>query len=234
MKDSCELCGLPLPQPPVRLGGDDARTFCCQGCAMVWQAASQAGVLDQVTTSPERRRRATVDVLTGRGETAYFDLEGMWCAGCAVSAERLLAHEPGVLSADVSFAAQRGRVQYDPRKTSAQSALARLAPLGYRPRLLADAAEIGRNRLIDTLLLRVVVAAILGMQVMVLYLLLGLYPLDGEGEYASRDVRYLQVVVLLLSTPVMLYSGKPFLTGAWRALKARTATMDTLVALGTF
>ena len=36
-----------------------------------------------------------------------------------------------------------------------------------------------------------------------------------------------------LATPVLLVGGSSFLRGAWRAVRARTATMDTLVSLGT-
>ena len=37
-----------------------------------------------------------------------------------------------------------------------------------------------------------------------------------------------------LSLVVLLYGGRPFLVGAWRAAKVRRATMDTLVVLGTW
>ena len=36
----------------------------------------------------------------------------------------------------------------------------------------------------------------------------------------------------LLATPVQFYSGRAFYVHAWKALKARTANMDTLIALG--
>ena len=37
---------------------------------------------------------------------------------------------------------------------------------------------------------------------------------------------------LALATPVQFYSGRDFYIHAWKALKARTANMDTLIALG--
>ena len=37
---------------------------------------------------------------------------------------------------------------------------------------------------------------------------------------------------LLLAMPVQFYSGRDFYVHAWKALKARTANMDTLIALG--
>jgi Cu+-exporting ATPase len=37
---------------------------------------------------------------------------------------------------------------------------------------------------------------------------------------------------LLLATPVQFYSGRDYYVHAWKALKARTANMDTLIAIG--
>jgi Cu+-exporting ATPase len=47
---------------------------------------------------------------------------------------------------------------------------------------------------------------------------------------AAADM--LNWLFLLLATPVQLYSGWDFYAHAWKALKARTANMDTLIALG--
>ena len=47
---------------------------------------------------------------------------------------------------------------------------------------------------------------------------------------AAADL--LNWLFLLLATPVQFYSGRDFYIHAWKALKARTANMDTLIALG--
>ena len=82
------------------------------------------------------------------------------------------------------------------------------------------------------MLLHLVVAVVLGMQVMLIYVL-RLYPLYGRGQYDLAEVKAFEYAVWALTTPVLFYSGSSFLRGAWQALLARTATMDTLVALGT-
>jgi P-type Cu+ transporter len=54
---------------------------------------------------------------------------------------------------------------------------------------------------------------------------------DTLMHYPARgDI--LNWLFLLLALPVQFYSGRDFYTHAWRALKARTANMDTLIALG--
>ena len=156
----------------------------------------------------------------------------MWCTGCATAAEALLRHQPGVRNVDISFASERGRMSYDPAQTSASTLLARLDALGYQARVLSDRAQAGAERRLEGLLLQLIVAVAFGMQVMIIYLAF-LYPRYGQGDYAGSEVRTLQYLAMGLTLPVLFVGGLSFLRGAWRALLARTATMDTLVALGT-
>ncbi len=165
-------------------------------------------------------------------ETAHFSVEGMWCAGCAVVAERILRRQPGVLDADVSFAAGMGRLQYDPERAEAVDLLRKLDGLGYAARLLGSPQEKREEQQQEHTLFQLITAAGFGMQVMVLYIQL-LYPMYGAGLSASDEARRLHYLAWLLTTPILFYGGISFLRGAWRALQARTATMDTLVAMGT-
>ena len=228
----CALCGLPLPRSPVlaNLGGTE-KEFCCEGCRRVYEVAADNGMLSEV--EPRRRpRRAPLDVTLGRGETAYFSLDGMWCSGCAVAAERVLGRRPGVMSVDVSYAAERGRIQYDPAAVDPEAALGVLDSMGYGARLLTQPARRARERLEERVLVHLVVAVVLSMQVMLIYIL-RLYPLYASGQFDVREVEIFEYAVWALTTPVLFYSGASFLRGAWQSLLARTATMDTLVAVGT-
>jgi P-type Cu+ transporter len=58
--------------------------------------------------------------------------------------------------------------------------------------------------------------------------LLSLWP--TVRNIARADL--LNWLFLLLAAPVQFYSGRDFYMHAWKALKARTANMDTLIALG--
>ena len=230
----CALCGLKIDGPPVKREFDGVeQVFCCEGCARVYQMAYENDMLDDVLPKPKPKRPSFTDlVLTTGGENAYFALGGMWCAGCAVAAEHVLRNQPGIKSVDVSFAAERGRIQYDPEQVDLEDVFQRLDGLGYRARLLTDAAEQQAERLQQRVLLQLVTAIAFGMQVMLLSIE-RLYPLYHAGEYNTPEVRRLQFVVWLLATPVLFVGGSSFLRGAWRAVRARTATMDTLVTLGT-
>ncbi len=231
-QDPCALCGDTIEAQPVlqNIGGEE-KHFCCQGCARTYQKAYENDLLDKVVSKAEKKKSPAQNLFS-HDENMRFTIGGMWCAGCATAAEQVLRNTEGVKSADISFAAERGRIQYDPEMVDPQVILKDLDRLGYHARPVNDPAEKEAERKQEGTLLQLITAAAFGMQVMLLYLT-QLYHLYAAGQFASQNVRHLQYLTWLLATPVMFVGGISFLKGAWRALRARTATMDTLVALGT-
>jgi Cu+-exporting ATPase len=226
------LCGLQVGDAPVVRSFDgQEKHFCCSGCARVYEVARENGMLDQIHPKPKLKPPPLI-LDPSKTETAFFDVGGMWCAGCATAAEHVLRNQSGIHRADVSFAAERGRIQYDLGLVDPAETLRTLDSLGYRARLLSDPAEMRQERQQERTLRQLIVAAAFGMQVMLLYLV-QLYPLYAAQQFDSPEVRQLQYLVWALATPVLLWGGSSFLRGAWRALRAHTATMDTLVSLGT-
>ena len=230
-KERCELCSLPIEGKPVErdIGGEEHR-FCCSGCARVYGLAYESGMLEEVI--PKKITKPKIQNPFRSGETAHFHVGGMWCAGCAAAAEEVMRRKPGVMSADVSFAAERGRIEYDPDQVDVDALLRSLDGLGYKARRFSKEAQIVGQKQQDRMQLQLISAVVFSMQVMVLYLV-QLYPLYSRGDFSSPVVRNIQYVTWALATPVLFFGGNSILKGAWRALRARTATMDTLVALGT-
>jgi MerR family copper efflux transcriptional regulator len=65
-------------------------------------------------------------------KTGIFTIKGMHCDGCAETIKALLAREPGVTTAVVSFKDGNARVLYDPAATSAERLIAAIERAGYR------------------------------------------------------------------------------------------------------
>jgi heavy metal translocating P-type ATPase len=84
----------------------------------------------------------------------------------------------------------------------------------------------------QNILLQLTVSVLFTLQVMLIYIEL-LYPRYSSGATSSVNFRRFDFLVWILATPVLFIGGSSFLRGAWQALKARSATRDTLVALGT-
>lgn len=230
---SCDLCGLPLIGRPLRASD---REFCCEGCKRVWTAADASGI-SELLSSPDDRRSRTAGAGARKAEAAAaagarretLRVTGMWCASCALVVEDALLGLPGVLDAEVSYAAALTRVTWDPSTTDRDAIIARVAVLGYD----AEPARLAATGMADSedVFLRFFVGAALSMWVMWPTLFL-LYPAFAAGRYAS--VQQVSAFTGLLALPVLLYSGWPFLIGAWRASRVGRATMDTLVVLGTW
>lgn len=221
------------------------RQVCCSGCAAAAQWIRDAGLGDYYRLRQADGQRVDLGrddyrvwdrndvqhghVIDGRqGREITVVVEGMRCAACAWLIDRALMQCPGVQS--VSANAVTGRVQlgWDVQQTQLSSVLSRLAGLGYRPHLArGETAERERRRERSVLIARLGVAALGAMQAMMFAE--ALY-LDSAREMAPATRDFFRWITFLVATPVVFYSGWPFLSGMVRELRQRRAGMDTLIA----
>ncbi len=242
----CYHCGERLPAAPAWVAFDGRpQAFCCHGCATAAQWIRDADLGDYYSLRSDAGARVdaeaadlgawdgaellaehTVPVPGGCEITVLTD--GMRCAACAWLIDRALARSPGVLEAGANAVTGRIRIAWDPARTRLSAVLAQLAMLGYRPYLAGDpAAERQRVQERRQWLLRLGVAGLGAMQTMMLseaaYL--------DFGHHMSVPTRDLfRWFTLLVCTPVVFYSGWPFIEGAWHGLRRRRPGMDVLVA----
>jgi Cu2+-exporting ATPase len=134
---TCDLCGLPVLGRPVRTPSSAGRAFCCEGCARVYAVASEHGI-EALTAGPvgagrardAAARKAAAAARTG-ARRATLRIDGMWCASCALVLQEALLTLPGVLDAEVSYAASLARVTYDPGSLDSAAIAERIVLLGY-------------------------------------------------------------------------------------------------------
>jgi P-type Cu2+ transporter len=162
--------------------------------------------------------------------TSSLQLTGMHCAACAGIIEAALLQVPGVLDASVNAAAQRASVRWDSGQTRASALLKAVQQVGYgvSPDAAASAREL-RKQEQRSVMWRLFVGSFLAMQVMMMatpsYV-------ANEGELAPDLAQLLNWGSWVLSIPVLLFGGWPFLHGAWQSIRARRIGMDVPVALG--
>ena len=246
---TCYHCGEPLPDFPVRLHWDGAeRAFCCQGCAAAaeWIRHSDLGDYYQLRSAAAMRvgtepqdlsiwdRDELLDEHSHRiegGREIILLTDGMRCAACAWLIDRALAREDGVLDSTANAVTGRIRISWDPQRAALSQLLQRLSLLGYRPYLAGGEAS-ERARLADRRrwLLRLGIAGLGAFQAMMLAEALYL-DVNNTMPVPTRD--FFRWLTFLVSTPVVFYSGWPFLIGAWRELRNRHLGMDTLIASST-
>jgi Cu+-exporting ATPase len=149
----------------------------------------------------------------------------MTCASCAARIEKRLNRVEGV-TATVNFATERASVLYDPTRVAPEDLAAAVAAAGYVARLPAaspagEAAAGAESDPAEALRRRLLISAALSLPVLLL------------SAVPSLQFDYWQWLALQLATPVVLWAAWPFHRAAWASLRHGTATMDTLISVGT-
>ena len=246
---TCFHCGEPLAGRTVswaRIAAAEV-PFCCPGCSAAARMIADLGLTDFYTfrTSPASRPTAAngewlafdepavqqpITQMEADGRAIVLLIDGLTCAACSWLLTQVIERLDGVRRVSVNTATGRAYVVWDPDTLKLSHLLGSIANLGYRPHpVSADAAHRQARDERHALLKRLAVSGLGMMQVMMF--VFPLYSADTNGMEA--DIRsYLQLVSLLVTTPALLYAGWPFLTGAARALRARSITMDVPVSLG--
>lgn len=171
-------------------------------------------------------------------ETINLKLRGMSCAACASSIESAIIAVPGVTQCQVNFAAEQATVQYNPHQISIEEIQNAVTEAGYSAYSLQDqkmiTGEDDREKKARQAESRDLITKIAFGGVISLILIIGSLPMM-TGLHLPLIPLWLHNpwLQLVLTTPVQFWCGNRFYRGAWKALKRRTATMDTLIALGT-
>ncbi|MDD3398141.1 MAG: heavy metal translocating P-type ATPase [Candidatus Methanomethylophilaceae archaeon] len=168
-------------------------------------------------------RKAGFDVQWTRSK---FLIEGMDCASCVRGLEQGLASRDGVRSVRANLSTSELQVEHDPRTISNASITALVEEMGFAV-AGAEEEEFYRQEMAQQRRL-ILVAAIFGIPCMVLSM--AFMMTDVSLGMSMQQQHYL---LFLLATPVQIYCGRQFYSGALSALRNRTANMDTLVAMGT-
>jgi Cu+-exporting ATPase len=153
-----------------------------------------------------------------------LSIGGMTCASCAARVERKLNKLDGV-TATVNFATEKARVTF-PESVTPEDLLTTVEAAGYEARLpepTADDDAVGvaeddparpwRQRLLVSMTLTV--------------------PVVAMSMIPALQFTYWQWLSLTLAAPVVVWGGWPFHQAAWKNLRHGTATMDTLISMGT-
>lgn len=247
----CFHCGEPVP-PACNLSvtvDGTPQPVCCAGCEAVANLILQsgqssyykfrtakavrpeqedAGLAEAWKRYDERQSLWGSPLKNGRYEL-LLQVEGIRCAACAWLIRSQLEARDGIDQVQVDVATGFVRINWNPEKLRLSRIAAILAGVGYRPHLpLAGAEAMGRQQERREALKRLGVAG-LGMMQVMMYAA-GLYAGDAMGISEGFE-RFLEWVSLVVTTPVLIYSGRIFYTSAWRSISHRRVGMDVPVAL---
>ncbi len=221
----CDLCGLPVPMPPIE---SDGHRFCCFGCKEVYRNFGPS-VFNTGAERLDAREKPQPS-----GKEAYLRIDGMHCSSCEILINRLAENINGIAFAQSSYATSTAKVIYDPDVIEEADLPALLATTGYRARFSNEDAPAYDYRM-D--LLRLVTGAALAGLVMMIYVAL-YYPVhlgvvDAEelapiGWLVERVAPW---AMFIFTTMMIVYVAAPIFRGAWIGWRARVWNMDDLLAI---
>ena len=151
-----------------------------------------------------------------------FSINGMDCASCALLIGKTVSKMPGVKKASVNYAAGRAQIEYDESAVTQKELVEKINSLGYSavPGFDSEREKKIRESEIAELKWKLVAGVILSIPALALGMFL-------------MDFPYRLLLLFILSTPVQFIIGRSFYTGAINAARNRSASMDTLIAVGT-
>ena len=161
-------------------------------------------------------------------------IQGMTCASCVSSVEKALTNVEGIEKAQVNLAEQSALV-FATQDTEAlhQAIVQSVKQAGYQAEILQDAATQQEKQAAQQLAQqkRFKLDAIAGLVVGAPLMLWGVFGGNMMIRNTNDQLAWGSIGILCLL--LLATAGKHFFTNAWLAATHKSATMDTLVALGT-
>ena len=227
-----------------------AEAMCCPGCQAVAQAIVENGLADyyKFRTEPAAKGDELLDSTleklsiydqpaiqeefvfdSGSQKQIQLTVEGITCAACGWLIEKQLAKAKGIAQVAVNVSTRRALITWDPVATELSQILIIFQRIGYKASpFQPDKHEAIFRAEQKSFLKKVGLAGLMTMQVMML--MTGLY-FDWFGNIEPETRRYFYWISLVLSTPVVFYSGSVFYVSALKAVSAKTVNMDVPVTI---
>jgi Cu+-exporting ATPase len=159
-----------------------------------------------------------------------ISISGMHCASCAQKIESNLRKLKGVKSANVNLATERATLEFNEKTINEDKIISVIEKLGYgviresHEEEMIDKEKVARENETKSLKRLFLFSLILSVPIFTISMVL---------EWFGIMLPNKNIILLLLATPIQFIAGYRFYKGALLSLRARTASMDTLIAIGT-
>lgn len=220
-------------------------SFCCTGCASVYKilqeegfarfyskrdAGWEPGAVVKSSVSEELFLDSVKETETGY--EVSIALSGIRCAACIWLIETYLSKAAGVESVRVNYATHKANIRWTKGVITLKEIIDRISSIGYCPLPISQSgtAVIYEKEKKDYFF-RFSIGAFFSMQLMIYTV--ALYAGYFQGIDTGLRAMF-QYAAWALSTPVMFYSGLPFIRSSFAAIRRGHTTMDTLIFMGSF
>lgn len=228
----CVHCGQPSTEPVYK----ESSVFCCNGCLRVYELLNPetcplppVGKTDRSYAYLDLKEQSEAYVRRdgeGHAQVVFF-LPDMSCASCVQFLELLHQKHEGILRSEVNFPRKEVRIRFDDQLISLGAVATALADSGYPPELQSLDEKKSKKRDFS-LVTKIGIAGFCFGNIMLMSFpeYLGAEDLEEEFRNAFGWLN------MLLSVPVVLYSGRSYITSAWKAMRNRTVNIDVPITIG--
>ena len=155
-----------------------------------------------------------------------YGVLGMTCASCAASLESYLKPNEGIQEVSVNYPNKSVAIVYNQDAITLDHIKNKAQEIGYE--ILAgdkneqqEAIDQAEDNRLKKLRSKLIIAAALSTPVFIM------------AMFFMGQIPYENWIMMVLSAPVLFWSGSEFFVNAWKKLKHFSSNMDTLVALST-
>jgi len=152
-------------------------------------------------------------------ESLEIEILGMDCAGCAAMIEMHINSLSGIKKMNVNFATSQAAINYENEIISPKEIMHQIKEMGYMPRPAKQKLDIHELEYSEQKR-KFIISLIFSIPVFIISMSMMSFP-------------YRNYILLILTLPVLLISGRQFYIGAFKAFMHRFADMNTLISVGT-
>ncbi|MBN3036839.1 MAG: heavy metal translocating P-type ATPase [Candidatus Diapherotrites archaeon] len=211
------VCGMEGNKNISAVKNGKAYYFCSEACR------------DEFTGKKEQVMRKHAEAKT----TETISVSGMHCASCVLNIENALKGIDGVADARVNLSSEKAVIDYDPEQASRRQMEEAIERIGYgivrgREGELRDKEREAREKEVSDYKKKLIIATAFALPLLYFAMAphLGLPLPEINAGHAA-------LMQLILTTPILIVGYQFYTKGISAVIVSRTATMDTLVAVGT-
>lgn len=227
----------------------DDKTFCCEGCKLVYEVLNQNNLCEyyDISKNPgitakgkfisekfsyldDAAVQSKLITFSGGGQThVTFYLPQIHCASCVWLLENLHKINPAIIRSQVNFLKKEVTIHYLSEKITLRKIVELLAYIGYEPHISMNDIEKPKPKKYNKKqLFKIGVAGFCFGNIM----MLSFPEYFSFGEIDEQHLKILfNYLILGLSLPVFFYSASGFFVSAWAGLKQKYLNIDAPIAL---
>jgi len=240
----CFHCGEECTHTTIQVA---EKSFCCDGCKMVYEILNKTGLCDYYTLSKNPGINQRIKVRENKfsfledasiiqqlisfknGEQTHitFYLPQIHCSSCLWLLENLHHIQNAIISSKVNFNKKEVDIIFNHQQISLKQVAETLTSIGYEPYISLQQLGNKKTFINKSKIYKLGVAGFCFANIM-LFSFPEYLGIDAKEQQLSFVFRYLNV---LLSLPVFFYSASEFYISAWKGLKHRFLNIDAPIVL---